>query len=281
MTIVGYRFVQPETIILTARAQERRVVEEAGLRGLVTGLPYVYLERLEVGRRPGTLLIVPRRLDSTPQQSLGRYDRNFRSFVKKTARLFSECQVLLSQEDRANSEVLSFWQSQGFMVEAAVSYRDSSSLISLKATLMGAEAVLGQPHGSWLPYALSEGCKVGIFPGSSTGQSQFRPVLVNGEERLRLDRFWVLMNRFPNLWGLPTVDSTLQSWGREEVGFAERLPPHVLRKRLGWAPRERWGDVMRAGVSQGRGGKAVVDLKFMLDERTLASSGESGSFEPL
>lgn len=220
-----------------------RVAREQGWTAEALGLPVGYLPAAEVSRRPDSLLVMPVHSEAGHRYELE--EKPYIDAMKALKSAFGEVVVSVHPGCMANDLWLEGFREAGFPILRGCQASDRNSLKRLQRMLSSFEYVTTNALGSHIAYAAFFGARTSIYGPTVEWQTDWfrdNQLLVPGtgfvEMYLRSRALSVLQAHYPWLFCHPRRATQQQDWGRQEVGFQNRVSPVRMRELFGWTEPE-------------------------------------------
>jgi len=224
-----------------SRADQAEYLAAHGYRCVMAiGLPIVYLPDPDVGRVPGSLLVLPPHSHRThgPGDPLAE---QYATLVADLKRRFEHVWVGISADDVANGQWIDAFRRRSIDVLTTTDQGDPRTLARQRRILSTFEYVTTNGFGSHLALAAYCGAKVSVYgPYADFPRERLKrthavkmfPELLDAAYALCAED--ALRAHYPFLFVEPDQAQVCRSWGAFEVGEQHRLAPGALSAAFGW-----------------------------------------------
>lgn len=250
LSLPTMRDVHPRTI-WDIHSDNLELFRQQGWEVRGIGLPVAYLRSRTTPREPGTLLVMPCHSvedAQIPEQVFAAFGGPYGETIARLRPQFSRIVVCVHQADVRKRRWIAF-RDLGFEVIGGAHASDRNSLRRIQYLMSTFEFVTTNGFGSHLAYAAFFGARISIFGRfASYVPEDFRSSLLEMpgsrfiEQLTRLESEDMLRKHYPFLFRHPREAEVLVDWGREAVGYGNRVPPHELRELFHWRSHDlvRW-----------------------------------------
>jgi FkbM family methyltransferase len=208
------------------------------------GVPIIYLPRIDIRRRPGSLLVMPAHsIEYTTH--IWRFDE-YADAIAAIRSEFEEVVVCIHPVCWDRGYWVEDFRKQGFQLVKGARADDRNGLRRMQHLLSSFEYVTTNGMGSHIAYAAYFGAKPSVYgPYATLGAEDFKgdglyvnhPKLV--EPVLRSISEEALRRHYPRLFCHPREAKADVEWGGFELGEANKLSPRQMRSLFGWSTRAR------------------------------------------
>ena len=241
--------------------------------GRAIGLPICYVPESNIERRTGTLLVMPAHSLNTTQ-----HDWRARAYVEAITLIrnqFREIVVCVNAHCWTNGYWVPDFQAAGFKVIAGAHGDDPLTWVRMANLFREFEFVTTNAFGSLLAYASCFGAKVSIYgpyveyTAKALSTAHFYldfprladlAAMETCEETVR--------KRYPGLFCHPAAAADRTSWGRDQVGYDNKVSAEEMRKLFGWTALGRTRSRLSTYVGRS---KAVIPEPIKWRLKAIAS----------
>ena len=241
-----------KALILVARKDEEHFLHKKGFRSKAIGLPYCYVPEKKYIRKKNLLIMPAHGTRDIPIETTTEYDK-FIKYAASQRQYFEDVVVCMHQEDIDNG-YNEKWINNGFEVVRGASIDDANALIRMHSMFSQFETILSDSIGSHIVYAAASGAKISMIePIGWKFNVKDNQFYNEDESRLGPEKdksfganTWCIDYDF--LFCDPVDAKTHIEWGKEQIGFENKLSPKELKKVLGWEhPRREYELLMYNG----------------------------------
>jgi hypothetical protein len=225
---------------LVATEKEVAFLNKAGIANvLAAGLPFIYADRSDVERMPGSLLVMPPHSLSYVKIEFDEMD--YLHYIKAHSDRFSRVVFCLHQDCINDGDWPEALDKFGFDWVAGASTNDFNSLERMQKLFRTFEYMTTCTIGSQLLYGAYCGCKVSIagpffeYQKTALGNAPFYktyPEIL--DHNLKHSREQRVRDKYPFLFSVPHEAKLHHDWAHDVIGACYRKTPAELKKILGW-----------------------------------------------
>lgn len=231
--------IDPAKTYLVARKDEVDYLRQNGIKSKAVGLPFVYAQPMPCRRIPNSLLVMPAHsLEYTA------HNWKFEEYADQIAQIadqFDRVAVCI----HASCARKGYWQPhfQRHNMDCIVGADafDANGLVRIKTLMRQFEFMTTNTLGSHIAYGSASAMRVSIFGEyaelkaadfSNTEFYNLHPHVLGPIIDLHSQRY--VRSNYGQFFCDPRDAQLNQEWADAEIGTQNRLPPHEMRKLLGW-----------------------------------------------
>jgi hypothetical protein len=241
MIVAGPLCNDRDNSYLVAREDQRIYLQSEGYKNVTAiGLPIIYAETGKTIRKSNSLLVMP--VHSLELTTHGHW--GFEKYVEEINRLrqdFDEVAICIHPSCIKKGYWVNEFKKYGYPIIEGASIDDKNALPALLNTLSSYEYVTTNGFGSHLAYAAYCGAKVSIwgdYPEYKMEDFKNEPFYVQFPEALpaalAITAKEKVQKELADFFVFPKDAVEKVEWGKNELGFYNKVSPAQLKKLLGW-----------------------------------------------
>ena len=231
----NYQNVKNTNWVVNKKCQE--FLESSGFKAKAIGLPIIYLNPKKYIRKPNTILIMPSHSSYYVQQkNQSEVQQNkYILYLNKIICNYESSVACLHNYDFQNDLWKNEFNHLGVDIVIGAGTNDENALERIIALMSQFEYVTSNVMGSHIAYAAAFGAKVSISgPYHQYNKKAFLNEPLYSENPSLLDYFEreeeMMRENYPFLFVEPHKSKQQIDWGREMIGFNNKLSPKELKK---------------------------------------------------
>jgi hypothetical protein len=239
--------LEKNSLILVARKNEEEFLSQLGYKSKAIGLPFCYVPEGNYNRDSSSLLVMPAHGTRDLLINVNDDYNDFLKFVVHQKEHFKDVRICMHQED-INLGYHKKWEEEGFSIIRGAAIDDTSALIRMHALFSQFTTILSDSMGSHIVYAAASGAKIAMREpiGYHYDISKNQFYQEDTSRKGSAENFWKIDYGF--LFCNPVDAENHIEWGKEQIGFDNRLSPSELKNTLGWSsPRREYELLMYNG----------------------------------
>ncbi len=237
--VVQEHSIERDLCYLVARKEQADYLKSLRIDALAVGLPFVYADTPELPRIKNSLLVMPAHsLEYTT------HDWKFEEYANSIAEIRHDFETVVACIHPSCIEN-NYWVPQfkklGIPCVTGAGARDANGILRVKMLLEQFDAMTTNALGSHVAYAAASEVKVSVFGEYTRFQVadyeraefyQQHPHLLEPNIHLWSEEF--AKENYPWLFCHPSKAIKQVNWGREQIGWCNRLHPAAIKKLMGW-----------------------------------------------
>jgi hypothetical protein len=244
------KIIKPEQILfyegifkthLVATHSQVEALKKFGIHNVESvGLPFTYLDDIEITRKEGSLLVMPPH--SLPYT---KHNWNQREYVNEICSLkpyFSTIVACLHSACISNGYWVKEFTDVGIPYIIGASVNDKNALVRMKSIFSSFDYMTTNTLGSHIVYASYCGCKVSFFgkyQQFTREDAEHDPYYIQHPELIEL---WLELTqesyiraKLPHLFIHPQEAPIMTEWASKMLGIECRKSPEVIASLMGWS----------------------------------------------
>jgi hypothetical protein len=223
---------------VATRAHEK-YLQEQGCLSQAIGLSYCYLPERIYLRRKSSLLVMPAHSLEYTKHSW-KFEE-YADAIDEIRGRFETVAICIYPACIKNGYWVESFKKRGYPIIEGANALDRNSLERVRALMSQFEYVTTNAFGSCIAYAAALGAKVSVYgPLAEIKQEDIvadpywlaRPGLVDRGLDVLSAKF--LASEIPELFVAPEKAIARTEWGRQQIGFENKVSPAEMRKLFGW-----------------------------------------------
>ena len=232
------RFPSKESSWVATLAHEK-YLKQQGCLSRAIGLPHCYLPEKSYLRRQGSLLVMPAHSLEYTKHSW-KFEE-YADAIDEIRGRFETVAICIYPACIKNGYWVESFKKRGYPIIEGANALDRNSLERVRALMSQFEYVTTNAFGSCIAYAAAFGAKVSVYgPLAEIKQEDIvadpywlaRPGLVDRGLDVLSAKF--LASEIPELFVAPEKAIARTEWGRQQIGFENKVSPAEMRKLFGW-----------------------------------------------
>ena len=240
-----------------ARDDQRDYLISQGYRHVSSiGLPIVYLEKPEIERVRGSLLVMPQHSLATSNERWN--GKEYADYITGIADHFTRVTVCIHQTCFEKGNWRDSFKGPGLTIVAGADKKDQNSLLRMATLMSQHEYVTSNCLGSHIPYSCYFGCKASVSgPAPSFDRADLEnqtlyinaPRLLDRREERAKQEF--VKEHYPQFHCLPWEAKERVQWAEWQLGKQCNKSPQELRRLFGWTLPHRMKHLGKRTVKTG------------------------------
>lgn len=236
----GLSYNRKKKKYFVARTDQEKYLKEQGYpNAMAIGLPIVYVQKPEVERIKGSLLVMPVHSSMLTEENWD--DEEYAAYIDSIAQNFTEIVLCLHISCYNKGNWIDSFKKRNIEAIIGADNNDINSYDRLAMLFSRFEYVTSNQFGSHVAYAAYFGAKPSIAgPKLKRTRKQYEnlifyknvPELLEIDEKLENDDF--LKKQYPFLFVEPQKAQCLVEWAEFQLGLDQKKSPEQLKKLFGW-----------------------------------------------
>lgn len=237
----GITIPSRKTLLLVSTLKFKKMVKEHGFTNVVAiGLPFCYVKEIDIKPVPGSLLVIPPH-SIEGVEFVGADISNYADYINSIKKNFSTIEALVYHYDYdSNSPIMQAMKKINIKIIRGADDQCNNTLNNIYQVFKRFDFMTTNCEGSHIAYAAACGLKISIsgpffswkknnlvnvdFYKDYPKYSASNLLQEESNVRARLGQFFVDPNK----------SNRCEDWGKQEIGYFNKLSPFMLKHILGW-----------------------------------------------